>query len=1003
MVNNNHNTTSKQYNNLLKQLPDIENTIREGKINVVPLPRNEKKPLINKWNERVYSLTDSFTYKTRKGKEFTQVGLKQHRGNYGILIGYNNQKLGYSIACIDIDGYTLPGANEKEKANLKKETQKLIYEALKDIPNTLQVKTQSGGYHIYLWTRKTLPSTSSTSKSLYFPPDFPIKELAGKCLNNSIEIFSQEDNKQTVLPSSTIFNKATNEMRRYRVISEVNKFSNIAITDDINQLVIDTLTSKGYTYKKGKDISNITRPSSSKNYRSSKDTSSKNNKLKTLDKEEISQVIELVTPIFKATDGGKHYTALYLGGYFSYHITRSSCSKIANGIIKKIGNLFESTRQFKETLLKSYERVEVDKAGLPKLKEHIISFDKTFNVNILIDKLNSICNQSFTKLKVGYVKVNNNQVPIVLYEDEATKWLKYENILTDLDLILDLNTLIGSFRNSKTDTLVTTFEFKFKSYFFDIKPKKELDSISYFLSEENLELPKFFVEIIRNSLSKMDTQILKPKVLNKEAKLKKLFDERERIDYARKELGNYLHQKGVILRRGLNNPYRLNPKTNGYDSQTLDDLVDFVNETGDFTVNSISTDDIKYSLGFISERLTPSYNIVKLPNCLYDIENFRVIENTDKPILTLTEVRYNYNPKAKGNKIIEFLESSLKQKGDTPEKVQERVTSIYEMIGYILTSGNPKFAWFIITGIGGAGKGVLTRLIISLFGSDKVGNLQLQELTPDNRFATSHLENKQVNIVRDSPKKPIEDTGMLKSITGYDDIPIEHKGQDKYTLPKEEVPDMITVCNNIPRFKEGFDESTLQRAIIYEFKNKFRGDKKKENPNLEKEILNNPEEMEFLIYQSIQAYKNMVDTGKDFIARISPEETARILGKHTDPIRYALPLLVKYNSQADKDGEDPIYAKELNKLVQFVCKEEGLNIIGLDKNNLIKPTTLINKIRQEFGFDNQYKTVPSEAGYKNGKLTYERAYPYLCKTPDYDKYLTKYMDSLKKKEGNKED
>ena len=47
---------------------------------------------------------------------------------------------------------------------------------------------------------------------------------------------------------------------------------------------------------------------------------------------------------------------------------------------------------------------------------------------------------------------------------------------------------------------------------------------------------------------------------------------------------------------------------------------------------------------------------------------------------------------------------------------------------------------------------------------------------------------------------------MLKSITGYDDIGIEPKGKNKFILPKEEVPDRVTVCNNVPIFKEGFDE-----------------------------------------------------------------------------------------------------------------------------------------------------------------------------------------------------
>lgn len=990
-------TVSKNYVNLCKQLPDLEKHIEDDEIRIIPIPKNSKKPLIPKWNTREYSLTESFTYKNKKGKKFTQVGLKYHTGNYGILIGYNNKKLGYSIAVIDIDGYTLNTDDKDEKARIKRETQKYIYEALKDLPDTLQVQTQSGGYHIYLWTKAVNPSTSITSHSLYFPQDFPIKNLAGKCLNDSIEIFTNQDRKQCVLPSSTIFNKATRKKREYKVISTVNKFSDIGITDDINQTVIDHLTSKGYTYKKTPVT--VQKGNSKKKLRKTKrKTKTKtvtDNTLKELSNTEIDQVINLVTPIYKELDGKKHEATLYLGGYFSYHITEENANKIANGIINKVGKLFDSTEAFKHTLLQNYEEKERLKAGLPKLTNLILSYNGKFNVNEFTDKLNHICNSNFTKEMVGDITITKNQVPIYLYEDDKQKWLKYESIFFDKDkydisLILNLNTLIGSFRESKTDKELASFSFKFKNYHFDIS-KTTLNTVIGMVQlskGSELKFPKYFTEIIRTSINNLETGIVYPKELSKEEQLKKLLISRQNIDFARRELGNYLHENGTILRKGINKPYILNENTNGYDSVETDDILEFLYNTGDFEINSIHTDDINKALGFISERIKPSYNIVKFQNCLYDIKNFEVMETPEKPILTLTEVQYNYNPKAKGKLIVEFLESSLKQPDDTPEEIQERVQGFKEFVGYILTSGNKKFAWFILSGIGGAGKGVATRLIISIFGSDKVGDLKLQELTPDNKFATAHLENKQINIVRDSPKKPIEDTGMLKAITGYDDIGIEHKGQDKYILPKEEVPDMVTVCNNIPRFKEGFDDSILQRAIIFEFLNRFRGtDEQKEN--LEDEILSNPEEMEYLLYESIEAYKDMVLNGRDFKARVDEAKTMELLGKHTDPVGYILPKLVKYNKRAEKDGEDPIKTIELNKLILFVSKKLGLNITGLNKDGLIKPYSLLGKIRYEFNLPKDYTTTPKN--YQNPENNYLwetiKVYPNLCKTPEYDDYL----------------
>ena len=381
---------SRNWKHLTKQLPDLEEHIQQGKINVVPLKRLDKYPLITNWNKRNYSLTESFTYNTRKGN-FTQVGLQYHTGNYGILIGYGNKANGYSIGCIDIDGYKT--SDDNPDLQIKKETQKLIYEALKDLPNCIIVQTQSGGYHIYYWTKKTQPDTSITSNSLYFPKDFKIKKLAGKCLNDSIEVFTNQDKKQCVLPGSKTKLKENNfKIRDYKVISEVNKFSDIDIVDDLNQLVIDTLVSKGYTYRPSKPEE--TKPDTSTKTKLGK--GSKNTDLKKLSQDEINQVVQLVTPIFPVIEGKKHTGAMYLGGYFSYHITKDSSNEIAKGIVNEIGNIFDNSQDFIKTVLENYDR-QVTKAGLPKLCKIIQQRDNTFNIGMFTSKLNSICYPDYRK------------------------------------------------------------------------------------------------------------------------------------------------------------------------------------------------------------------------------------------------------------------------------------------------------------------------------------------------------------------------------------------------------------------------------------------------------------------------------------------------------------------------------------------------------------------------------------------------------------------------------
>ena len=134
----------------------------------------------------------------------------------------------------------------------------------------------------------------------------------------------------------------------------------------------------------------------------------------------------------------------------------------------------------------------------------------------------------------------------------------------------------------------------------------------------------------------------------------------------------------------------------------------------------------------------------------------------------------------------------------------------------------------------------------------------------------------------------------------------------------------------------------------------------------------------------------MVENKRDFNARVSEAKTMELLGKHTDPISYILPKLVKYNPKAEDDGEEPIKTIELNKLILFVGNKLGLNITSLNKEGIIKPITLLNKIRYEFGLsDKEYTT--DRRNYQNPENNYKwetiTVYPHLYKTPEYDEYL----------------
>ena len=353
---------SQNFLDLSSEITDIEEYIKADKINVIPIPKNQKEPKLRKWNTRKHSLSK----------------IKTWNGNYGMLIGYHHSSNGKSIAAIDIDGYTMNGVDDGKKEEIKKATQQYIYDCLKDLPNTMQVKTQSGGYHIYSWNETLNKEIHETSKNLLFPKDFPIQELANKSLQESIEIFTYENSRQMVLPSSKV------NGNEYKVISNIHKLSDIGTTKDINKLVIDTLVNKGFTY-----TANVTNQSNLEGipkvtgyYESDRES-----ELKSLN---FKRVVSLTSPNFIMLDGVKNKAALYLGGYFSYHIDKASANAICNGIIKEVGNVFNDSEKFKKILLENYNRSNA-KGGLPKLCEIIKSRNSDFNVDSFCESLAAIC------------------------------------------------------------------------------------------------------------------------------------------------------------------------------------------------------------------------------------------------------------------------------------------------------------------------------------------------------------------------------------------------------------------------------------------------------------------------------------------------------------------------------------------------------------------------------------------------------------------------------------
>lgn len=120
---------------------------------------------------------------------------------------------------------------------------------------------------------------------------------------------------------------------------------------------------------------------------------------------------------------------------------------------------------------------------------------------------------------------------------------------------------------------------------------------------------------------------------------------------------------------------------------------------------------------------------------------------------------------------------------------------LWQVIGYMMMSGNPLQRAFLLTGGGGNGKGLFLRVLRTLLGKENVSSLPLSDIAGD-RWAGAELHGRLANICGDIDPTWIESTARIKEITGEDDIKGERKYGDLFYF--EPWCKMIFSANGIP-------------------------------------------------------------------------------------------------------------------------------------------------------------------------------------------------------------
>lgn len=253
---------------------------------------------------------------------------------------------------------------------------------------------------------------------------------------------------------------------------------------------------------------------------------------------------------------------------------------------------------------------------------------------------------------------------------------------------------------------------------------------------------------------------------------------------------------------------------------------------------------------------------INFQDCMLDAQTMNKLPH-DPEYLSINQVPFNYadvENAPEGKEIIKFLKFAI------PNDDDRRM--LLEYGGYGMTPDTRQQRFLMICGIGGTGKSIVIRLLESMAGVKNVSNVSMQELSK--RFATSLLVGKTLNSCADLSGEALEDSSVMKKLSGEDWIMAEFKGKNGFMF--KNYSKLLFSTNMLPVITAERTNGFYRRLLILEM------DKQPEKPDMELAERLLPELL-YLIKISVQALHEMYQRGT---ITISENSKAAVLQMRRD-------------------------------------------------------------------------------------------------------------------------
>lgn len=162
---------------------------------------------------------------------------------------------------------------------------------------------------------------------------------------------------------------------------------------------------------------------------------------------------------------------------------------------------------------------------------------------------------------------------------------------------------------------------------------------------------------------------------------------------------------------------------------------------------------------------------------------------------------FNFDPEAKCKEFKKFLYRILERNPETGKALTQgdrRLWVLQEWFGYTLLCDARFQKFLLMVGEGSNGKGVIQNLWIQMLGQENVAHVSLDQLSE--RFALQPLLGKMANICGDLCEIDAVAEGVLKRLTGQDNITVDIKNRPPVTMAPS--VKLIFGTNALPRFAD---------------------------------------------------------------------------------------------------------------------------------------------------------------------------------------------------------